>query len=115
MPSIVLDGNSYNVERHTRTNVKTAAEHTLLDGTYRKDVFSANSKFRWRMGSDHFTATELTNLIVSHDKNTTLSFTDLDGSSYTVVFEDDELTHSLNPRVPWSNRRYVLDFTIREP
>jgi len=112
MATITLGGNTYSIQRHKVEIIESGAAHNLMDGSFRKDVYG--TKRRFEIGSDFFTAAELSDLQTSYTSGSSLSFTDLDGSNYTVLFEPDSLSAETNRDIPWSNRRYKVDFALRQ-
>ncbi len=112
MPTVTINSKTYNLERHRKERVESSAAHNLASGAFKKDRYGA--KYRFFCGSDHFTATELSKLMSAFDAGTSFSFTDLDSNSYTVLFENDTLVAETNRDIPWSNRRYKVDFVLRE-
>jgi len=113
MPYVRLAGVLLDVERCESAIFDSAGKHDLMDASFKKDIYG--TKTRWRVGRDYWTLADydtLRGLFLSH--NPSIGFIDLEGGAYQVVFEDDEF--SLSPRVdiPWENRRYTGDFTLRQ-
>lgn len=115
MPSITLAGTQFTgVERYEVDWFKVAAEHDMVDGTYRVDVYGA--KRRWRIGWDYMTSSQLASLKSIFNTGGTMTFVDLEGSSYTVMFEGPTPALRYEPRVdvPWASARYKVDIVLRQ-
>jgi|TARA_Y100000310_G_scaffold320215_1_gene376409 hypothetical protein len=112
MPDVTINSVNYSLERHKIEEIESAANHDLMSGAFKKDVFGVKSRFE--CGSDHFTAAQLATLKTAFELGTSFTFVDLDSSSYTVLFEDNRLAAETNRNIPWSNRRYIMDFALRE-
>lgn len=113
MPSISIGGTTFDkVTRFQEIPFKVAAEHTMMDGEYRQDVYA--NKRRWAIGWDIMTATDKNNLITKFNANTTHTFIDLDSNSYTVVFEDDRLSIRRRVEDVQADQRYQVDIVLRQ-
>lgn len=114
MPDVTLGGTTFvNLTGHNRTPFKVGATHTLMDGTFKQDVYNASLKYRWTLEWEYMTAADLATLQTKFAANTTHTFMDLDGSSNTVVFEDFQMPQDGRPEVEWTNRRYRVKIVVR--
>jgi len=114
MPYVRLAGILFDVEECEPVTFHAAGKLELADGSFRKYVYG--TKRRWRLtktvtGWEIWEWDVLRGLFMLHAE---MSFIDLEGNDYQVLFEDDELAFTPKPDVPWYRRRYEGGFALRQ-
>ena len=89
----------------------------MADGSMTTDLVSTTAKLRWEIGWDWLTSAQVATLKTAVDavKNTSGTFVDVDGTSYTVTLDDGflELEFEMK-KVAGNNQRYATTIKLRQ-
>jgi len=100
------------ITRYRETPFKIAAQHTMMDGTYRQNVYG--NKTRFAIGWDIMLPYHKELLKALFIANTTHTLIDMDGNSHTVAFEGPELSIERRVEDAPTDQRYRVNITLRE-
>ena len=89
----------------------------MADGSMTTDLVSTSAKLRWEIGWDWLTSAQVTTLKTAVDavKNTSGTFVDVDGTSYTVTLDDGFLDVEIEmKKVAGNNQRFSTMIKLRQ-
>ena len=89
----------------------------MADGSMTTDLVSTTAKLRWEIGWDWLTSAQVATLKTAVDaiKNTSGTFVDVDGTSYTVTLDDGFLDVEIEmKKVAGNNQRYATTIKLRQ-
>ena len=89
----------------------------MADGSMTTDLVSTTAKLRWEIGWDWLTSAQVATLKTAVDaiKNTSGTFVDVDGTSYTVTLDDGFLDVEIEmKKVAGNNQRFSTMIKLRQ-
>ena len=103
--------------RYKQTTGYRGGTSIMADGSMTTDLVSTTAKLRWELGWDWLTAAQVTTLKAAVDavKNTSGTFVDVDGTSYTVTLDDGFLDVEIEmKKVAGNNQRFSTMIKLRQ-
>lgn len=103
--------------RYKQTTGYRGGTSIMADGSMTTDLVSTSAKLRWEIGWDWLTSTQVATLKTAVDaiKNTSGTFVDVDGTSYTVTLDDGFLDVEIEmKKVAGNNQRFSTMIKLRQ-
>lgn len=103
--------------RYKQTAGYRGSTSIMADGSMTTDLVNASAKLRWEIGWDWLTSAQVATLktAVEAVKNTSGTYVDVDGTSYTVTLDDGflELEFEMK-KIAGNNQRFATTIKLRQ-
>ena len=103
--------------RHKQTTHYRGSTSIMADGSMTTDLVNASAKQKWEIGWDWLTSAQVATLktAVEAVKNTSGTYVDVDGTSYTVTLDDGFLDVEIEmKKVAGNNQRFSTTLKLRQ-